>query len=186
MHTELSENCTVASLIYIYINKHTYIHTYKPIQCTQSRSTGELTSLVKVMLDLVVLAQHVAVPHVEPVVLVRFPVGQLDVKLVGRGVERVSARLVLVAVVVVQDGRLADGHADDGAAVLVVAAAGAAVAVAALRPQQHGGDVVDLVRGLGAGALLRDAAALAPSVAGVEDEGEEEDEEEERDEASLE
>lgn len=128
------------------------------------------------MLDLIVLAEHVAVRHVDPVVLVRFPVGQLDVKLVGSGVERVSAWLVLVAVVVVQDGRLSDGHADDGAAVLVVATARATVAVTALRPQQHRGNVVDLVRGLGAGTLLRDAAALAPSVAGIEDEGEEEDE----------
>lgn len=128
------------------------------------------------MLDFIVLAQHVAVPHVDPIVLVRFPVGKLGVKLVWSGVERVSTRLVLITVVVVQDGRLSDGHADDGAAVLVVAASRAAVAVAALRPQQHRGDVVDLVRGLGAGALLRDAAALAPSVAGIEDEGEEKDE----------
>lgn len=84
-----------------------------------------------------------------------------------------STRLVLIAVVVVQDGRLSNGHANDGAAVLVVATAGAAVAVATLRPQQHGGNVVDLVRGLCARALLRDASALAPPVAGIEDKGEE-------------
>lgn len=95
------------------------------------------------------------------------------------------AVVVLVAVVVVQDGGLADRHPDDGAAVLV-RAAGGAVAVAALRPQQDGGDVVDLVGGLRAGALLGDTATLAPSVAGVQDEGEEEDQEEERDQASLE
>lgn len=93
--------------------------------------------------------------------------------------------VVLVAVVVVQDGGFADGHPDDGAAVLV-RAAGGAVAVAALRPQQDGGDVVDLMGGLRAGALLGDTATLAPSVAGVQDEGEEEDQEEECDQATLE
>lgn len=136
------------------------------------------------MLQLVVLA-HVRVSNIHPVVLVELPIVQLVVQLVGGGVERVPAVLVLVAVVIVQNGGLADGHPDDGAAVLV-RAAGAAVAVAALRPQQDGGDVVDLVGGLRAGALLGDAAALAPSVAGVQDEGEEKDQEEECDEASLE
>lgn len=136
------------------------------------------------MLQLVVLA-HVRVCGVNPVVLVELPVVQLVVQLVGGGVERVPAVLLLVAVVIVQNGGLADGHPDDGGAVLV-RAAGAAVAVAALRPQQDGGDVVDLVGGLRAGALLGDAAALTPSVAGVQDEGEEKDQEEECDEASLE
>lgn len=124
-------------------------------------------------------------PNVNPVVLVELPVVQLVVELVGGGVERVPAVVVLVAVVVVQNGGLADGHPDDGAAVLV-RAPGAAVAVAGLRPQQDRGDVVDLVGGLCAGALLGDAAALAPSVAGVQHEGEEKDQEEECDEASLE
>lgn len=95
-----------------------------------------------------------------------------------------STRVVVIAVVVIENGRLADGHPDDGAAVLV-GAAGAPVAVAALRSQQDRRDVVNLVGGLGAGALLRDTAPLAPPVAGVQDKGEEEDEEEERDEASL-
>lgn len=136
------------------------------------------------MLQLVVLA-HVRMCSVNPVVLVELPVVQLVVQLVGGGVERVPAVLLLVAVVIVQNGGLADGHPDDGGAVLV-RAAGAAVAVAALRPQQDRGDVVDLVGGLRAGALLGDAAALTPSVAGVQDEGEEKDQEEECDEASLE
>lgn len=136
------------------------------------------------MLQLVVLA-HVYMCNINPIVLVELPIVQLVVQLVGGGVERVPAVLVLVAVVIVQNGGLADGHPDDGAAVLV-RAAGAAVAVTALRPQQDGGDVVDLVGGLRAGALLGDAAALAPSVAGVQDEGEEKDQEEECDEASLE
>lgn len=144
----------------------------------------ELTSFLKTVLQLVVLA-HVRMCNIKPVVLVELPIVQLVVQLVGGGVERVAAVLVLLAVVIVQNGGLADGHPDDGAAVLV-RAAGAAVAVAALRPQQDGGDVVDLVGGLRAGALLGDAAALAPSVAGVQDEGEEKDQEEECDEASLE
>lgn len=144
----------------------------------------ELTSFIKTVLQFVIRA-HVRASAVHPVVLVELPVIQLVVELVRGGVERVPAVVVLVAVVVVQDGGLADGHPDDGGAVLV-RAAGAAVAIAALRPQQDGGDVVDLVGGLCAGALLRDTATLAPSVAGVQDEGEEEDQEEERDQASLE
>lgn len=139
------------------------------------------------MLHVVLFAHHVRVAadaDVHPVVVQDLPVAHLVVELVGRGVQRVPAGVVLVAVVVVEDGGLADGHPDDGAAVLV-GVAGAAVAVAALRPQQDGGDVVDLVGGLGAGALLGDAAALAPPVAGVQDEGEEEDQQEEGDEASL-
>lgn len=144
----------------------------------------ELTSFLETVLQLVVLA-HLRMPDINPVVLVELPIVQLVVQLVGGGVERVPAVLILVAVVIVQNGGLADGHPDDGAAVLV-RAAGAAVAVAALRPQQDGGDVVDLVGGLRAGALLGDAAALTPSVAGVQDKGEEKDQEEECDEASLE
>ena len=139
------------------------------------------------MLKLVVLAHHVCVSpdaDVHSVVLLQLPVAQLVVELVGRGVQRVSPLVVLVAVVVVQDGGLADGHADDGAAVLV-GAPRAPVAVAALGPEQDGGDVVDLVSGLGAGALLGDAAPLAPPVAGVQHQGEEENQEQEGDEASL-
>lgn len=143
----------------------------------------ELTSFIETVLQFVIRA-HVRASAIQPVVLVELPVVQLVVELVGGGVERVPAVVVLIAVIVVQDGGLADGHPDDGGAVLV-RAAGAAVAVAALRPQQDGGDVVDLVGGLRAGALLRNTATLAPSVAGVQDQGEEEDQEEERDQASL-
>lgn len=145
----------------------------------QANKAEKLTSFFKIVLQLVVLA-HVHMPNVNPVVLVELPVIQLVVELVGGGVERVPAVVVLVAVVVVQNGGLADGHPDDGAAVLVRAPR-AAVAVAGLRTQQDGGYVVDLVGGLCAGALLGDAAALAPSVAGVQHEGEEEDQEEECD-----
>lgn len=143
-----------------------------------------LTSFIETVFQLVVRA-HVRASAIQPVVLVELPVVQLVVELAGGGVERVPAVIVLVAVVVVQDGGLADGHPDDGAAMLV-RTAGAAVAIAALRPQQDGGDVVDLVGGLRAGALLGDTATLAPPVAGVQDEREEEDQEEERDQASLE
>lgn len=128
------------------------------------------------MLKFFFLAHDVRVSpdaDVHPVVVVELPVAQFVVQLVGRGVQRAPDGVVLVAVVVVQDRGLADGHADDGAAVLV-GVPGAPVAVAALRSEQDGGDVVDLVGGLRAGALLRDAAALAPSVAGVQHQGEEE------------
>jgi len=50
-------------------------------------------------------------------------------------------------------------------------------ALSGLASHQHRGDVVDLVRRLGAGALLRlgDAAALTPAAAGVEDQDQEQD-----------
>lgn len=143
----------------------------------------ELTSFIKTVLQFVIRA-HVSASAIHPVVLVELPVIQLVVELVRGGVERVPAVVVLVEVIVVQDGSLADGHPNDRGAMLV-RAAGAAVAIAALRPQQDGGDVVDLVGGLRAGALLRNTATLAPSVASVQDEGEEEDQEKERDQASL-
>lgn len=126
------------------------------------------------MLNLVILAHHVRVSNVDPVVLLDLPVVQLVVELVGRGVVRVSAGVLLVAVVVIEDGGLADGHADDRAPVLVCVP-GTPVAVPALGPEQNGGDVVDLMGGLGARALLGDAATLAPPVARIQDEGEEED-----------
>lgn len=136
------------------------------------------------MLQLIVRA-HVRASAIHSVVLMEVPVIQLVVELVGGGVERVPAVVVLIAVVVVQDGGLTDRHPNDGAAVLV-RAAGAAVAVTALRPQQNGGDVVDLMGSLRAGALLGDTATFAPSVTGVQDEGEEKDQEEKCDQASLE
>lgn len=127
------------------------------------------TSFVKIMLNVIFLAHHVCVSSnadVYSVVLLHLSIIHLVVELVGRGVKRVPALVLLVAVVIVENGGLADGHADDGAAVLVGAPRGP-VAVAALRSEQDGGDVVDLVGGLGAGAFLGDAATLAPPVAGV-------------------
>lgn len=153
----------------------------------EMHSSNRLTSFVKVMLKPVLLAHHVCVPsdaNVDSIVLMHLPIVQLVVQLVGCGVERMAALLVLIAVVVVEDGGLTDGHADDGAAVLV-GVAGAPVTVATLWPQQHRRDIVDLVGGLGAGALLGYAPTLAPSVAGVQHKGEEEDQEQEGDEASL-
>lgn len=152
------------------------------LKCVTGHVISQPTSFVKIMLEVVFLAQDVRVSDAE--VLVDLPIAQLGVELVGRGVQRVPARVLLVAVVVVENGRLADGHADDGAAVLVCVPR-APVAVAALGSEQHRGDVVDLVSRLGAGALLRDAPSLAPAMAGVQDEGEEEDQEQEGDEASL-
>lgn len=145
---------------------------------------NELTSFLKIMLDLVILAHHVCVPDVNSIVLLDLPIAELGVELVGRGVKRVTAWVLLVAVVIIEDRGLADGHTYDRAPVLVCASR-APVAVAALGSQQNRGDVVDLVRGLRAGALLGDAATLAPSVARIQNEGEEEDQEEEGDEASL-
>lgn len=155
-------------------------------QCVATRLANkeELTFFIKTMLQLIVHA-HVRASAIHPVLLVELPVIQFVVELAGGGVERMPTVVVLVAVVIIQDGGLADGHPNDGAAMLV-RAAGATVAVTALRPQQDGGDVVDLVGGLRAGALLGNTATLAPSVAGVQDEGEEEDQEEERNQASLE
>lgn len=137
------------------------------------------------MLNLVFLAHDVRVPAgADAVVLLGLPIAQLAVELVGCGVHGVSARFVLITVVIVEDGGFPDGHADDRVPVLV-RASGAPVAVAALRPEQDGGNVVDFVGGLGAGTLLGDASALAPPVAGVQDEREEENQKQEGNEASL-
>lgn len=116
-----------------------------------------------------VILLDIRVPSVaNAVVLLDQPVAHFVVQLIGGGVQRAYPRVVLVAIVIVEDGRLSDGHADDGAAVLVRAAR-ASVAVAALGAQQYRRDVVNLVGGLRAGALLGDPATLAPSVAGVQD-----------------
>lgn len=84
-----------------------------------------------------------------------------------------SSWVLLIAVVIVKNGGLADGHTNDGASMLVCAPR-APVAVTALGSEQNGGNVVDLVGGLGAGTLLGDTATLAPSVARIQDKGEEE------------
>lgn len=98
-------------------------------------------------------------------------------------VQQLSRLLVLLAVAVVQDGRLADGHADDRG---VLEGSGATETVTTLRgSQQNGGDVVDLMSGLGAGALLRSAATPTPALTGVQDQREEKDEEKKSDQTTL-
>lgn len=57
---------------------------------------------------------------------------------------------------------------------MLVGSSGTPVAVATLRSQENGGDVMDLVGGLGAGTFLGYTATLAPSVTRIQDEGEEE------------
>lgn len=84
-----------------------------------------------------------------------------------------STWVLLITVVIIENGGLADGHTDDRAPMLVCASR-APVAVTALGSQQNRRDIVDLMCGLGAGTLLGDTAPLAPSVAGIQDEGEEE------------
>lgn len=68
----------------------------------------------------------------------------------------------------VQNRRLPNAQ---GAAGVRPLTAGIPQALAGLASHQHGGDVVDLVSGLGAGALLglRDPTTFTPAPAGVED-----------------
>lgn len=84
-----------------------------------------------------------------------------------------STRVLLITVVVIKNRGLADRHTNNRASMLVCASR-APVAVTTLGSEQNRGNVVDLMGGLGAGALLGDTAALAPSVAGIQDKGEEE------------
>lgn len=98
-------------------------------------------------------------------------------------IQELAGLLVVVAVAVVQDGSLSDGHADDRA---VLVSAGCPEPVPGLGwSEQDRRDVVDLVRGLSAGALLGSSAATAPTLASVKDQGEEEDEEQKSDQATL-
>lgn len=136
---------------------------------------NQLTSFIKVMLKLLLLVHDVCVSSdVHSVVLLNPAIVQLVVELVRCRVMRVSTWVFVIAVIIIEYGGLANRHADHRAAVLV-GASRAPVAVAALRTEQNRGDVVDLVGGLGAGALLRDTPTLAPSVTGVQDKREEED-----------
>lgn len=81
-------------------------------------------------------------------------------------IQQMSRLLVLFTIAVVKDGRLADGHANDRA---VLERSGPAEAVPGLRrAQENGRDVVNLMRGLSAGTLLRGPAAPAPALTGVE------------------
>lgn len=81
--------------------------------------------------------------------------------------------VLLITVVIIKNGGLADGHTNNRASMLVCASR-SPVAVTTLGSKQNRGNVVDLMGGLSAGTLLGDTATLAPSVAGIQDEGEEE------------
>lgn len=96
-----------------------------------------------------------------------------------------STWILLVTVVIIKNRGFADGHTNDRASMLVRASR-APVAVTALGSEQNRGNVVDLMGGFCACALLWDTATLAPSVAGIQDEGKEENQEKECNEASLE
>lgn len=133
------------------------------------------------MLNLIFL---VCMCQVDSIVLMDLPIIQLGVELSGCGVKRVYTGVLLVTVIIIENGSLADGHANDGASVLVRTSR-APVTVTALGSEQNRGDVVDFVGGLCACTLLGDTPALAPSVTGIQDESEEENQEEESNEASL-
>lgn len=100
----------------------------------------------------------------------------------GAGFCPLRRLLLLLVLVVIQDGGLADGHADDR---VVGLQARVAEALSGLGAQQHRGDVVDLVGGLGAGTLLRDAAALVPAPLGVQSHCEDQEEQEQSDQPTL-
>lgn len=110
--------------------------------------------------------------------------GHLAAKLILAGdmVGPTGRVLLFFIVIVIQDGGLADGHADDG---VVGLQPGGAEALAGLGAQQHRGDVVDLVRGFRAGALLGDAAALLPAPLGVQRHCEHQQQQQQSNEAAL-
>lgn len=100
----------------------------------------------------------------------------------GAGLCPSRGLLLLLVLVVVQDGGLADGHPDDR---VVGLEARVAETLTGLGAQQHRGDVVDLVGGLRAGALLRDAAALVPAPLGIQSHHEDQEEQEQRNQPTL-
>ena len=111
-------------------------------------------------------------------------VGHLTAKLILTGdvVGPPGRVLLLLVVIVIQDGGLPDGHADDG---IVGLQPGGAEAFPGLGAQQHGGDVVDLVSGFRAGALLGDAATLLPAPLGVQRHSEHQQQQQQCNEATL-
>lgn len=111
-------------------------------------------------------------------------VGHLAAKLVLAGdvIGPPGRVLLLFIVIVIQDGGLPDGHADHG---VVGLQPGGTEAFAGLGAQQHRRDVVDLVRGFRAGALLGDAATLLPAPLGVQRHREHQQQQQQRDEATL-
>lgn len=84
-----------------------------------------------------------------------------------------STWVFIITVIIIKNGGLTDGHTDDRAAMLV-SASRAPVAVTALRSEKNRRDVMDLVGGLSASALLGYTTTLAPSVTGIQDKGKEE------------
>lgn len=91
--------------------------------------------------------------------------------------------VLLFVVIVIQDGRLADGHADDRVMRLQP---GGAEAFPGRRAQQHRRDVVNLVGGFRAGALLGDATPLLPAPLGVQRHREHQQQQQQGNEATLE
>lgn len=112
-------------------------------------------------------------------------VGHLAAKLVlpGDVVGPPGWVLLLLIVIVIQDGGLPDGHADDG---IVGLQPGGAEAFPGLGTQQHRRDVVDLMRGFRAGALLRDATTFLPAPLGIQRHGEHQQQQQQRNETALE
>lgn len=81
---------------------------------------------------------------------------------------------LVITVVIVKNWSLTNRHSNDRAAMLVCASR-TPITVTALRSEQNGGNVVDLMCGLGTCTLLGDTATLAPSMAGIQHKGEKED-----------
>lgn len=136
----------------------------------------QLTSFFKVVFDIVILAHDVCMSsnaNINSIFIENLPIVELVVELVGCGVKRVSNSILVIAIVIIKNGSLANRHSDDRAAMLV-SAPGAPVTVTALRTQQDGGDVVDLMGGFCAGTFLWNPATLTPSMTGIQDQGEEE------------
>ena len=135
----------------------------------------------------ILLAHHIHMAPNDAIVVVHLPITQVVVDLVGRGVERghLDIWIILIAVIVVEDGCLTNGHANDGAT-LLVGVSGATVTVSALWPEQDRGDVVDLMCSLSARTLLWNTATFAPPMTSVKNQSEEQNEKEKGNEASLE
>lgn len=90
-------------------------------------------------------------------------------------IQQLAGLLIIIAVTVIQDGRLTDGHANDRA---VLVGASCPEPVPGLGwSEQNRGNVVDLVGGLSAGALLGRSASTAPALTSVHDQNEKEDKE---------
>lgn len=91
--------------------------------------------------------------------------------------------LLLLIVIIIQDGGLPDGHSNDR---IVSLQPRGAEAFPGLGPQQHGRDVVNLMRGFRACALLGDATALLPAPLGVQSHSEHQQQKQQCNESTLE